>query len=106
MSSFFAPGARSNAATFSLTSVSLSAIPLIVTLPVFSTVTVYATLSPTFTPEVGDALFVTVSAAFASSVVTVACACASAGSSPRTAFAFAFTVLVKLPASTSACVTV
>ena len=71
---FVSAGARSNAASFNVTRVSLSVIPLTVTLPLLVTTTVYvissltatlaASLSPTF------AVFSTVSSASAATVVT------------------------------------
>ena len=63
---FVPAGARSNAASFSVTSVSLIAMPFTVTLPLFVTTTVYVTLSPTATSSVGSAVFSTVSAALTS----------------------------------------
>ena len=85
-------------------SMSLSVIPLSVTLPVFSTVIVYVTVSPTFTLLFSE-VFVTLIAGAASSVVTFAEAVpvtsASFGSLP-----VAVTVLSISPASTSACLTV
>ena len=68
---FVPSGASVNAASLRVTRLSLSAMSLTVTLPLFVTLTVYVTVSPTFTPLVGLALFSTVSAAAMSSVLTV-----------------------------------
>ena len=79
--------------------------PVTVTLPLLVTTTVYVTVSPTFTPLAGDALFSTFSLASAATVVT------SASSVPVTllllgSFPVAVAVLSILPASTSSCVTI
>ena len=96
---FVPSGARSNASAFSpvsVTSVSLSVMPVTVALPVFVTTTVYVISSPTFASLVLDAVFVTVSSASTSSVLTVSLALYSLPSS------VAVTVFVKLPAAMSA----
>ena len=62
MISFAAPGARSNAASLKVTSVSTRVMPFTVTLPLFVTTTLYVTVSPTFT-LLSSEVFVTVSSA-------------------------------------------
>ena len=107
MSSFLAPGARSNAAGALPAGILASAnvMPFTVTFPVFSTVTVYVMTSSLPTPLSGSALFVTLIAGAASTVVTVAEA-VPVTSSFLGFLPFAVTVFRICPASTSACVTV